>query len=67
MDEGTLIMSGLRWDRIIQSIDIMTTNNNSGESKIKIVSDYDTNNVSKKVLHIIMSYTDYINRTVWYK
>ena len=67
MDEGTLIMSGLRWDRIIQSIDIMTTNSNSGESKIKIVSDYDTNNVSKKVLHIIMSYTDYINRTVWYK
>ena len=67
MDEGTLIMSGLRWDRIIQSIDIMTTNNNSGESKIKIVSDYDTNNVSRKVLHIIMSYTDYINRTVWYK
>ena len=67
MDEGTLIMSGLRWDRIIQSIDIMTKNNNNGESKTKIVSDYDTNNVSKKVLHIIMSYTDYINRTVWYK
>jgi len=67
MDEGTLIMSGLIWDRVIQSIDIMTTNNNSGKRKIKIVSDYDTNNVSKKVLHIIMSYTDYINRTVWYK
>jgi UDP-N-acetylglucosamine 2-epimerase (non-hydrolysing) len=67
MDEGTLIMSGLTWDRVIQSIDIMTTNNNSEKRKIKIVSDYDTNNVSKKVLHIIMSYTDYINRTVWYK
>jgi len=67
MDEGILIMSGLRWDRVIQSIDIMTTNNSSEENKIKIVPDYDTNNVSRKVLHIIMSYTDYINRTVWGK
>jgi len=62
MDEGTLIMSGLDKDRIMQSIKVVT------ETKLaKIVEDYNVDNVSDKVLKIILSYTDYINRTVWYK
>ncbi|MGF7060013.1 non-hydrolyzing UDP-N-acetylglucosamine 2-epimerase [Brassicibacter mesophilus] len=67
MDEGTLIMSGLKCERVLQSIDIVTKQHNSNNRNFKVVTDYDTDNVSKKVVRIIMSYADYINRTVWYK
>ena len=67
MDEGTLIMSGLKKDRVIDSIEVVTSQQWGGHRAIHEISDYDTDNVSKKVLRIIMSYTDYINRTVWNK
>ena len=66
MDEGTLIMSGLNKDRIIESIEVVTSQHRENRV-MKIVSDYDVDNVSKKVLRIILSYVDYINRTVWRK
>lgn len=66
MDEGTLIMTGLSKDRIIEAIDVVTSQHR--ETRVmKIVKDYDVDNVSIKVLRIILSYTDYINRTVWHK
>jgi len=65
MDEGTLIMSGLKSDDIVNAINIVTQQ--SEEAQMSIVHDYDTNNVSKKVVRIIVSYIDYINRTVWKK
>lgn len=65
MDEGTLIMSGLKSDDIINAIDIVT--HQCVEQPMGIVKDYDTANVSKKVVRIIVSYIDYINRTVWKK
>ncbi len=65
MDEGTLIMSGLKSDDIINAIDVVTEQ--SKERQMPIVKDYDTNTVSKKVVRIILSYIDYINRTVWKK
>lgn len=67
MDEATLIMSGLKADRIIESIDIVVSHFSENAKLIKTISDYQVENVSKKVLRIIMSYTDYINRTVWAK
>ena len=65
MDEGTLIMSGLKSERIIESIEVILDQN-----KIKspqIIKDYDVENVSIKVTRIILSYIDYVNRTVWKK
>ncbi len=67
MDEGALIICGLRFDRVIESINIVTAHYSKNKRQFKLVQDYDTDNVSKKVLRIIMSYTDYVNRTVWYK
>lgn len=67
MDEGTLIMTGLDKHRILESIDVITSQFKENHNLIKTISDYDTVNVSKKVLRIILSYTDYINRTVWHK
>jgi len=65
MDEGTLIMSGLKSDDILLAIDIVTAQWNENPDIIHLVKDYDTDNVSKKVVRIIVSYIDYINRTVW--
>jgi len=64
MDEGTLIMSGLNKNRIIESIKVVSSQSRE-DREIKIVHDYNVDNVSKKVLRIILSYTDFINRTVW--
>ena len=65
MDEGTLIMSGLKSEDIVSSINIVAEQTN--HQSMNIVKDYDTNTVSKKVVRIILSYIDYINRTVWKK
>lgn len=67
MDEGTLIMSGLEKERILDAINIVTTQFIENNNSIKIIGDYDVENVSKKMIRIITSYTDYINRTVWKK
>lgn len=67
MDEGTLIMCGLIPSMVADSINIVISHASSMERSFKLVDDYDTENVSKKVLRIIMSYVDYVNRTVWYK
>ena len=67
MDEGTLIMSGLKKDRIIQSIDIVTSQSSQADRVAKIVYDYNVDNFSIKIVRAIISYTDYINRTVWRK
>jgi len=66
MDEGSVIMSGLKKSRIIESVNMVTKQFESGYTP-KIVKDYDVDNVSLKVSRIILSYIDYINRTVWKK
>ncbi|KNF09648.1 UDP-N-acetylglucosamine 2-epimerase [Gottschalkia purinilytica] len=65
MDEGTLIMSGINSKNILHSVNIITKQ--SEEGTIKIVDDYNIDNVSKKVVRIILSYIEYVNRTVWNK
>lgn len=65
MDEGTLIMSGLEKDRVLESIHVMV--NQSKHFTSKVIKDYDVDNVSIKVTRIILSYIDYVNRTVWKK
>ena len=66
MDSGTLILSGLDENRIKESINVITQQYNDGIIP-KIVDDYNEENVSHKVVKIILSYIDYINRTVWRK
>lgn len=67
MDEATLIMTGLNQDTVLDAINIVTKHHYEGQGVIHTVEDYDVDNVSKKVMRIIVSYTDYINRTVWHK
>jgi UDP-N-acetylglucosamine 2-epimerase (non-hydrolysing) len=67
MDEGTLIMSGLKTERIIQSIDVIASQYSKENRVTKIVNDYNVDNFSVKVVRAVISYVDYVNRTVWQK
>lgn len=61
MDEGVLIMTGLEKDTILDSIKVVTS------ERMPVVKDYDADKVAQKVVRIILSYTGYVNRTVWKK
>ena len=67
MDECTLIMSGLSAERVLDAIDLVTSQYKENREVIRPIPDYAADNVSKKVVRIILSYTDYVNRTVWHK
>ena len=65
MDEGTLIMAGLKSGDVLNAINIVTQQRKENPNGIHIVDDYDVDNVSQKVVRVIVSYVDYIRRTVW--
>jgi UDP-N-acetylglucosamine 2-epimerase len=67
MDEATLIMSSLKAERVLQAIEVVTKQYVKGRRNFALVPDYDVDDVSRKVMRIILSYVDYINRTVWHK
>jgi len=67
MEEGAVMMTGLEVNRVLQALDVVAKQPRGEERSLRIVKDYDVPNVSAKVLRIIMSYTDYINRVVWRK
>ena len=61
------MMTGLEWDRIRTALDILAAQPRGEDRLLRIVRDYDVPNVSEKVVRIIMSYTDYVNRFVWHQ
>jgi UDP-N-acetylglucosamine 2-epimerase (non-hydrolysing) len=67
MEEAAVMMVGLEKDRIHQTIQILDTQTGIDKRLIHMVEDYSISNVSEKVVRIILSYTDYINRVVWRK
>jgi UDP-N-acetyl-L-fucosamine synthase len=62
MEEASVMMVGLEKERILQGLEILETQENN---TLRLVEDYSMSNVSDKVLRIILSYTDYVNRVVW--
>ena len=64
MEEASVMMVGLKKERILQGLEILETQD---KDTLRLVGDYSMPNVSDKVLRIILSYTDYINRVVWGK
>ena len=67
MEEGAVMMVGYSWERIRQGISIVSRQRDSSERIVETVEDYTSLNVSEKVLRVILSYTDYVNRRVWQK
>lgn len=66
MDEGVLVMCGLEAPRVVEAVEV-TTNQHATGRRPRIVADYDVNNVSRKIVRIIISYTEFVNRRVWMK
>jgi UDP-N-acetyl-L-fucosamine synthase len=66
-EEGSVMMVGLEVERIIQALDILERQSRGNMRFLRQVGDYSMPNVSDKVLRIIHSYTDYVNRVVWKK
>lgn len=67
MDEGTLIMSGLKKERVLEAVQVVTSQHDRERRVIPLVPDYSGGPVSKQIVRVVLSYTDYINRTVWHK
>lgn len=67
MEEAAVIMTGLELGRIFQGLKILENQPRGNERLLRQVEDYSKPNVAEKVVRIIVSYTDYVNRTVWKK
>jgi UDP-N-acetylglucosamine 2-epimerase (non-hydrolysing) len=67
MEEASVMMTGLEIDRVHQGLAVLADQKRGGERTLRQVSDYSMPNVSDKVVRIILSYTDYVNRVVWKK
>ncbi len=67
MEETSVMMTGLELDRVHQGLSILVDQKRGNERTLRQVGDYSMPNVSDKVLRIILSYTDYVNRVVWRK
>ncbi len=67
MEEAVVIMTGLMKERIMQSLSIIDKQPRGKHRLIRLVEDYSMPNVSDKVVRIIHSYTDYVNRVIWKK
>lgn len=65
MEQASVMMTGLNRERVIQGLDILASQARGAERTLLEVKDYTVPNVSEKVLRIILSYTDYVNRVVW--
>lgn len=67
MDVGTLIMSGLKKERVLDAVHVITSQHDKANRVMSPVQDYEAGPVSKQVLRVVLSYVDYVNRTVWSK
>jgi UDP-N-acetylglucosamine 2-epimerase (non-hydrolysing) len=67
MEEATVMMVGLEVERVRQGLAILATQARGEQRNLRLVDDYSMPNVSDKVVRIIHSYTDYVNRMVWRK
>jgi len=67
MEEASVMMVGLNPERILQGLTELESQNRGELRNFRIVTDYSVPNVSDKIVRIIISYVDYINRTIWSK
>ncbi|MDG4476053.1 non-hydrolyzing UDP-N-acetylglucosamine 2-epimerase [Thiovibrio frasassiensis] len=65
MDVGTLIMSGLKRERVLDAVRVIIAQHDKIRRVMRPVQDYEAGVVSKQLLRIVLSYVDYVNRTVW--
>ena len=66
-EQGAVMMVGLSVERVMNAVDILAQQSRGIERQLKIVEDYAVDNVSDKIVRILLSYTDYVNQIVWKK
>lgn len=67
MEEAAVMMTGLGAERVLQALQVLEYQSRGEERSLRLVADYSMPNVSEKIVRIIHSYTDYVNRVVWKK
>jgi UDP-N-acetylglucosamine 2-epimerase (non-hydrolysing) len=67
MEEAAVMMTGLGAERVLQGLAILATQKRGAQRSLSLIRDYSMSNVSEKVVRIMLSYTDYVNREVWKK
>jgi UDP-N-acetylglucosamine 2-epimerase (non-hydrolysing) len=67
MEEAAVMMTGLEWDAVRRGLAILKDQGRGADRTLRLVEDYDVPNVSDKIVRIIASYKDYVNRVVWFK
>jgi len=67
MEEASVILTGLAFDNVLRGLSVLETQGRGADRTLRIVRDYDAPNVSDKVVRIILSYVDYVNRYVWHR
>lgn len=67
MEEASVMMVGLAATRVLQALEILNNQARDDKRDLRLVADYSMPNVSEKVVRIVLSYTDYVNRVVWKK
>ena len=65
MEESSVIMTGVNYDRIIQALEILDSQKRDEFRSLKLVKDYNVDNVSEKIIRVILSYTDYVKKNIW--
>lgn len=67
MDVGTVVMSGLKRDRVLDAVRVVTDQFDPSQRAVLPVPDYENPHASRQIVRIVLSYVDYVNRTVWSK
>ena len=67
MEEGTVMMVGLNWHRVQEGLSVLASQPRGKQRILQIVPDYTSPNVSEKVVRIVLSCTDYVNRVIWHR
>jgi len=65
MEEASVMLTGFAWPRIAEALRILETQPRGEDRLLRLVADYEAPHVSEKVVRLIVSYTDYVRRTVW--
>ena len=65
MEETSVMMTGMNIERVLQAIEILMSQKRDEDRTLNLVNDYKNKNISEKILRIILSYTDYIQKKIW--
>ena len=65
MEETSVMMTGVNIDRVFQALEVLSSQKRDQNRSLKLVEDYNVDNVSEKVIRIIISYTDFIKKNTW--